>query len=542
VVSSKEFGQLTNRTIRVMRSMTASEILSVLISLIDLKIPPQVLIFQSLLQLLRTKINDFTTRQLSFLNYLLNRRLDPQQTDDPLVKAIMMAVPMVVSIKICNKEFPTDSTKEMIRILGMAVYDDMGSSAVNSLLQCLTDCEEPINEADYIPLVHSLTHRSVSQSTDIDHNLAEGLMEKSLSAILDCYHGDKLVNIYKRSFLTRSSYYSQPFFDKVHETIAADMESRPLDEIFAFTRTLNSYGHISFPFLNALEARILQEKDTIRDNMELPVIYPLKHMLLPYMAWKPSIGWPAMLDILMSPERIEFFMKNRTDSYLRTGNYYSILEMMALIGQYRFSAFKHCLTTFKGDTHRQIPNEALATINLGLKFDSTLDPMDMNEENSHLIRQLLYPILETILPFLNHQKRFKFNERVQVIKDCLVRGLGGEDFVRSGVWTRDGSFIDLLVVMRKGNYPVAVGKESEQITFMDEINVPQDGKLLAVLPVNHLSRLRSPPYLRPRIDFYRRMLVSQGFHVLMVNTEDFEKMSVKEQLPFLMREISQALE
>jgi hypothetical protein len=57
------------------RYFQPQEILTILKSLLFIKVSPKTMIIQSLLQMARQLINDFSLEQIIFLDFLLNRKL-----------------------------------------------------------------------------------------------------------------------------------------------------------------------------------------------------------------------------------------------------------------------------------------------------------------------------------------------------------------------------------------------------------------------------------------------------------------------------------
>lgn len=84
ILSSPQFKQLCNRAMKRMRFFQPNEILTTLKSLLYIKVSPKTMIIQSLLQMGRQLINDFSLEQIIFLDFLLNKRLT-ENTNDLLV-------------------------------------------------------------------------------------------------------------------------------------------------------------------------------------------------------------------------------------------------------------------------------------------------------------------------------------------------------------------------------------------------------------------------------------------------------------------------
>jgi hypothetical protein len=73
--SSPQYKLLCNRAMKRMRYFQPQEILTILKSLLFIKVSPKTMIIQSLLQMARQLINDFSLEQIIFLDFLLNRKL-----------------------------------------------------------------------------------------------------------------------------------------------------------------------------------------------------------------------------------------------------------------------------------------------------------------------------------------------------------------------------------------------------------------------------------------------------------------------------------
>ena len=86
LMSSPEFGQLCNQTVKRMRFFQVSEILTTLKTLVFINVSPNTTIVQSLLQMTRQLINDFTLNDIVFLDFLLSKGLDKSRETLDLVE------------------------------------------------------------------------------------------------------------------------------------------------------------------------------------------------------------------------------------------------------------------------------------------------------------------------------------------------------------------------------------------------------------------------------------------------------------------------
>ena len=79
LLSSEQFSQLCNQTVKRIRFFQISEILTTMKALILLNVSPNTTIFQSLLQMTRQMINDFSINQIIFLDLLLSKSVSERR-------------------------------------------------------------------------------------------------------------------------------------------------------------------------------------------------------------------------------------------------------------------------------------------------------------------------------------------------------------------------------------------------------------------------------------------------------------------------------
>ena len=81
LLSSQQFNQLCNQTVKRMRFFQIQEILTTFKTLVFLNISPNTTIIQSLLQMTRQKINDFSLNEIIFLDFLLSKQMSERKDD-----------------------------------------------------------------------------------------------------------------------------------------------------------------------------------------------------------------------------------------------------------------------------------------------------------------------------------------------------------------------------------------------------------------------------------------------------------------------------
>nr|CAD7401538.1 unnamed protein product [Timema poppensis] len=127
------------------------------------------------------------------------------------------------------------------------------------------------------------------------------------------------------------------------------------------------------------------------------------------------------------------------------------------------------------------------------------------------------------------------------LKGALERGLGGSCYLLTKVHTKLGQFVDHVVVMRKGGYPVAINEHSEQSTssrqFVEDLIIPPNSQVVMImchLPncyTNNCHRLRGHFVL------VGKTLEALGYVVVHISLELWEKLLDHEKIPYLMQNI-----
>jgi FAST kinase domain-containing protein 2 len=132
---------------------------------------------------------------------------------------------------------------------------------------------------------------------------------------------------------------------------------------------------------------------------------------------------------------------------------------------------------------------------------------------------------------------------------ALERGLGGSQYVQTGILTKYGVHIDHLVILRKGNYPVAVSPssgvhktETTEVIMAEDLVVPSDAKRVAILVRAAYNYAANTLRLRSSLAQQADLLASDGYVTVQVPLPVWSGLPEHERIPYLMREMRNCVE
>lgn len=114
VAVAPEFRRLCSRAIYKMRFLEADEVLKLLKCLSTLKVPENTLIVQAVLQMARNHINDFTIKELKFLEEALGEFDLLIKGRESMLLALMEAIPLALERQIEENQFADEDLPEKV--------------------------------------------------------------------------------------------------------------------------------------------------------------------------------------------------------------------------------------------------------------------------------------------------------------------------------------------------------------------------------------------------------------------------------------------
>ncbi|CAG2118775.1 unnamed protein product, partial [Medioppia subpectinata] len=205
ILSSKEFSDLCNQSIRRMRFFQTADLLTTLKCMVLLGLSPNTAIVKSLLQMVRQMINEFTINEIIFLDFLLSRKLTETEesgnnssvidnfgnetSDDfkptkkqiivPLVEALKLAIPLVLQLKIESKELDFDDMDLVVKCMRTAAKHNLKDDVVNGLTAAVSHRISELTISQTFSVIASLMLVS-SPNSKLNINLIDRVVNQCL--------------------------------------------------------------------------------------------------------------------------------------------------------------------------------------------------------------------------------------------------------------------------------------------------------------------------------------------------------------------------
>jgi hypothetical protein len=429
VAESPQFRLLCRATVKLIRTFHSQELLSIVRHLVDFRVPPKTLIFQSAIQMLRQGINDLYTDNLMLLDHILNvdiHRKHPADSD-PTVGALRIALPIVLEIRLLNNEFESSDLSILIPAFRVAVYKQLSAQLVNKLMLLMKDQIDQMTYYQHLKVLQCLSSREMNAERGIDMDLADELATISLRQFMQLIQSDEsheTSDDYRQSVIVdlfhkvtrdkRQAFYSKEFFDLVAETLIR--KRADTSAMVSVAKHLLPYQYASQDLLNNICQNLAVEKIGVDFDYAF-AIGALQPLVFPS-EFEPQCGWDVIINNLLDDNTMSRAAVNSSFQYL------NVLESMALIGKYDSSFYSHMMDALTAMSTRPVPlgtvGQRLLNISLALRFDDHNLPL---EQVSHIQNQL-ESFLEESIRVWNSICKKETESSSALLRETLVKALG----------------------------------------------------------------------------------------------------------------------
>ncbi|XP_026469011.1 uncharacterized protein LOC113372888 [Ctenocephalides felis] len=514
LLENENFSLLCKKLKQECRAMEINDTVEALKILIFMDVPGNSTIIQSLLQLVRSSVNELTLPQVIFLDFLLRKLKDTT----PLVEALLIAFPLVFQLQI-QKVVNHENVNELLDYLQFASKFPMPSNCIQSIVSALTlhGQDLPVNAAKSIVwslcdmkhfersyerlLVNSF---SVLKKDIMDMSFSD--VEITLSKIVNCFKHDNF-NVYDEEFIdkaahyyivnkcnfteamwtlkkfNRMSYVNIPFLDYVGQLIEENPERLSAGRPSIFITVVNALSLADYKTKHweTIETAILQNDIFISGKDELP--------------WTKCAAELASLDIfnhellerIFSPTFLEKFLSREFNVI----DHFQILQL--------YQAVKTLCPSYDG-------------------------PFPSQDIIKHAIALQNTPI------------------EVTSIRTALIYALENERYVTNGVHSKLGHYIDYVIVMRNGK-PVPISSALDQDNvFIEDIVAPEDSTIICLLVCPNGCYATNCQRLRGTVKLRIRSLEALGYKVLPISISDWKNLGDREKIPYLLQKIKSQCE
>lgn len=516
LTSLQGFRELCNRALKRMRFYEKDEVLYLLKLTTFFQIPASTALVQAIGQMLKHSLNTLTFSQLIFLDMLLQW----QKSRSSITDALKIAVPLVFQAQV-PIQLDFTNVSDVVRCFKFAYVKELDPALVEKLAVCVLshlpnlDPEQAVtvvitmgmspSSSSFVPCIDELLKGCEQIVVD---NLASYL-PKTMRAVL--------------ASLARTNRMPHLLEAVVHRCVENHWS---LSELSVLLDCCVRHEYATPGLSEYVAERTIKEEETVAKDSRVSVV-----------SLSDAVAACArQTDIFREAAHILMSCQEKLDA----------LELIAPHVFARFGlnlARLHCF-----------PKELL-----GRAFDEHFLAKSRFKVSSRQWPFMLTNLLQLEQcaridlkdykgPFLPDNVR---KEAIAVVaeessvlvplKKCLEVALGGAQFVAAGLWTRHGYFLDFAVVMRRGEYPMALNTQLASAhgcsyLYIEDLVVPEDSKILVVLTGNAKSYMRHTSVMKAGVATKLRHLTLLGYHPLLVNIEQWKSLPDHEKIPYVMRE------
>ncbi|XP_071562270.1 uncharacterized protein [Temnothorax nylanderi] len=505
--------EVLNRNVRFMKT---NEIISSLRMLTYFKIPANCILTQSLLQMIRANVNDASLRDIINIIILL-KKMD----STPLRDALLIALPVVFEAQLPTKLDPDDIFM-LTQSLRLISENNINNPEVqNTILKSLQKFENNLDVQTAWSIFCSLCVASYLSPMafellfNIQKILISDAKRLSVPDIMKALH--KLVLVTAKNKEYGCKFYNEALVDAfVSSALSAEIF---FDNSINLLKLLNELNYAHIPFLEYLAAKCFEQPNLLKNASYFRVSIFLEGLI--NADYKP-VFWDIIRDAILA-NKVENKVFNR--SMIKFALHLIALDCYSpsLISKVFSQIIK------ANESMRNIHMRELLLLYQSVK---TLYPMyngpwpsqDILEHAISIHKTLLSPILPTFS-----------------LKTALELALGGPQYVHNDLRTKLGHYIDHVVVMRKGGYPIAINtvtSNGTNVTYVEDIQTPIESQMILIFNLPDAAyavnsqRLKSTWLLK--IKSVEALIKTNA---IAINSTSWMKLPEYERLPYLMRAI-----
>ncbi|XP_033216569.1 uncharacterized protein LOC117172594 [Belonocnema kinseyi] len=545
--NEKGIAQLCNELKKRIRTLDVSETVVALGVLSKLKIPTQTVIFESLLQIIRSNINSLT------IDDVISLQIDLRNAEKtPLVEAIQIALPTIFEIQLRRID------RSNINLLAMCLVfatklENKNEESIRFILDTIWkyEGEIPVTGSKYI--FNSL--RFVPEIAIEYKKLIYRVQNVLLNQVSSLNYTDAMTILRSIAATGTKPFYNEHLVDALVNSVIIE-EGLSFEKGAETLRKLVRIGHDQAPLLDYLATKCFEQQDLI-------INADPKH-LTPFVSamamsdYKP-VFWDTIRELIMANNFVPTFEKlTELVHNLTILDCYSAKLIGRVFAQNTETEF------MTPDTKSRIVKlyQIVKTIHLGYEGPCPLEkkPDDFFDWN-------------------------QYNSRTFPLLPALNIAVGGSQFVKTKVGTKFGHFIDHVVVFKiQDGSPVAINQESKEsdnfldnsqkenqlpkntqdeewmenaenaenynvplnktedyskksIDFLEDISISEECQAILFLDIPREGYTINTMQLKGEWNFYIRSLEAMKYVVIPLCSTKWLQLPDKEKLPFIMHAI-----
>lgn len=507
IIASKEFTYLCEIINQDVRRLEINDVVNVLKIMTYLNVPSETVIVQTLLQMIRTSVNELSIQQVSFIYYLLS-----QHERTALVEALLTALPLVFDAQL-DIQLDRDDINSLTDAL-LFSSKIRNTRTTEIVVHALSDYEQRLDVRDARTIHHLLSNLEELpvSSASVIYNVQRVCLQHVKDLTINDICG-LLKEISRNLLKSRMEFYNEYLIDALTNAALALNISFP--EALYIANKLNRMNYSSIPLLDYLAAKCFEDPSIITTCTLRQVQCFVKGFALT--DYKP-VFWDIIRETLLASTVNRKFP---VDSVLDF-----VLDLTAL------------------DCYHSEILEMAFRVNI-----MEIDRKQRDAETSKLLN--LYQTVKTLYPSYTgawpdardlESVDSEYN-RLYSLTPVLARALGGVQYVQTHLRTKLGHFVDHVVVMQPGGQPVAINNENDSTErsdsqFVEDLISPPESRtiLIFVLPADAYSincqRLKSTWSLR-----LRSAEALTGFSTIAINSHLLQCLPERERVQYVKQAI-----
>ncbi|KAF8797122.1 hypothetical protein HNY73_001425 [Argiope bruennichi] len=494
LLENKIFQALCTRIMKIIRVMESQDLITIYKVLSFLKVRNNTYVMQSVLKMLGSHLNDMSLGQLVFLNFLLAK-----QKHNALVDGLRLALPLVLQVQI-EQQLDSDNMTQVSECFQLACRSKLKPAVIEKIIHALLKKAKSLSPSNAVTVIFALL--SLEIPVDGYKELIEYSFEV-LSKNLDMIDSKSILPII-RSCRAQGFYHSRFFFEVSKKMVSENWNLEKTWETIRYWKKLN------FCPQNVMDHLVHVLCADASTFVTSPLYSPL--ICLEYLTitgYHPP-HLEELLTLICSCEKKISILKETPILYFK------FLTSLTTLGHFPENMLHEILNE----------NYLFTMWSASRKQGRNLDSRDM-----HLI-------LFGHWKFCERHENFNYP-----LQKFIENGLGGEQFLQSGVFSRDGLSVDHVLAMRSGNYPVALSQSESststkrnQVSFIEDMNLPPDTKIVTVIAATEDQYIRDPEVLKGWVDLKIKCLRKKKLYPVVINYSKLEESfyQIVKKFPFLM--------
>ncbi|XP_076638063.1 uncharacterized protein LOC143350115 [Colletes latitarsis] len=442
--NSKEFKQLCRIIQRNVKFLNSNCIIHVLKILLHFGVPPETTIIQTLLQFIKFYINDLSIKELTNVYYLLQN-----EKKLPLVKSLLHALPIVFYNQL---QIELDK-RNMITLSSAFIF------ACNiKHLETLTDILNMLSKNKEILTIELVKFTLYALYLLPEQSININLLYRVFGLIIDKGQLLKFKEINFLLFLITSKIADRNM-NFYNNDVLCTLCNAALNKNLAFggheliLKKLNKIYYSNIPLLNHATTRFIEDPYYLTSYSQFQIYTLIR--ALSNADYKPQ-SWVTMQSMLLK----YFFHTDYSIHYLAV-NAFHLLSLDC----YNAELLEKIFTIFYC-THDNVKDHTKVYI---LKLYQAVKTLYPSYNGVTLSENLLNNLME--------QVRFI---KTPELGEILKKVVGGAQFIKSGLTTKVGHFIDYAIIIQPDGSPMVLNDLSNNI-FAEELVSPPGYSKLFVL-------------------------------------------------------------